>query len=127
MEGEIMPKRKAKTRTKATKKRKAPRKHAQKRKAKARTSPKKAAKQKPQEVGRVSHFYTNLNVAIIELSKPLKVGDKIHIQGHTTNFKQTVQSMQIEHKPVSVAKKGDVIGLKVKDHVRDNDAVYKTV
>jgi len=78
------------------------------------------------EIGRVMHYYTKLGVAAIDLtSGDLKVGDEIHILGHTTDFNQRVDSMQIEHQSISEAKKGDSIGIKVKEHVRENDVVYK--
>ena len=80
--------------------------------------------QKKVLVGNVTHFYTEIEVGIVELVRTLNVGDKILIQGTTTNFKQKVESMQINRKPVSVANKGDVIGLKVKGRVREKDKVY---
>lgn len=75
-------------------------------------------------VGKIVHYYSNLGVGIIELSDSLKVGDQIHIKGKTTDFEQTVESMQIEHESVQEAKKGDVIGLKVRERVREGDEVY---
>jgi len=82
-------------------------------------------KTKEKEVGKVSHYYTNIGVGVIELKGTLKVGDKIHIKGATTDLKQKVESMQIEQDKVQEAKKGQSIGLKVKDHVRQHDKVYK--
>jgi len=76
-------------------------------------------------VGKVAHYFTNIGVAVIDLEAPLSVGDKISIEGATTNFSQAVDSMQIEHKNVEKAKKGDSVGLKVKDRVRGGDNVYK--
>lgn len=78
-----------------------------------------------QEVGKVTHYFTKLGVGIIELSGDLKTGDKIRIKGATTDLKQPVDSMQIEHDKVEEAKAGQSIGLKVKDHVREHDKVYK--
>ena len=75
------------------------------------------------EIGRVFHFFSNVNVAAIKLSETLKIGDKIHIKGMTTDFEQKIDSMQIHNKIVKEAKKGDEIGIKVKDKVRPNDAV----
>jgi len=83
--------------------------------------------EKPQEVGKVTHFFSKINVAVVELTAPLSVGDRIRIQGPTTDFEQTVQSMQIEHENVKTAKKGQSIGLKVDERVRENDTVYKVV
>ena len=76
------------------------------------------------EVGAVTHYYTKIGVTVIELTDTLKVGDKIHIKGATSDFTQKVDSMQIEHKEVKEAKKGDSIGLKVKEHTREHDKVF---
>lgn len=76
-------------------------------------------------IGKVSHYYTNIGVGIIELSGALKVGDTIRIKGTTTDFTQNVESMQVEHKNVAEAKKGQGIGLKVTSHVRGGDVVFK--
>lgn len=81
--------------------------------------------EKPQEVGKIAHFFSKINVAVIDLSDTLSVGDKIRIMGPTTDFEQTVESMQIEHEDVKTAEKGQSIGLKVKERVRENDTVYK--
>ena len=79
------------------------------------------------EVGRVTHFYPKISVAIVELKAPLNIGDKILIRGATTNFEQTVESIQIEHKNIEKAEAGQIIGLKVKERVRENDKVYRIV
>jgi translation elongation factor EF-1alpha len=76
-------------------------------------------------IGEITHYFTKIGVAVIELSDKLSVGDEILIEGASTNFKQKVTSMQIEHKNVKVAKAGDSIGLKVDDRVREGDQVYK--
>ena len=76
------------------------------------------------EIGKITHFFDKIGVAVIELVDNLKVGDIINIQGATSNFQQLVDSMQIEHKNVRRAKKGDAIGLKVKEKVRPNDRVF---
>jgi putative protease len=78
---------------------------------------------KEKEIGKVSSFFGHVKVAAIKLSGPLKVGDKVHVKGHTTDFTIEVKSMQIEGKDVKTAKKGDHIGIKVPDRVRPNDAV----
>lgn len=75
-------------------------------------------------IGKVTHFYSHLSVGIIELADSLKVGQQIKIIGHTTNFEQTVDSIQVDHKEVEEAKKGDVIGLKVSEHVREGDEIF---
>ena len=77
------------------------------------------------EVGEVFSYYSEIEVAAIKLNGKLKVGDKIKIKGHTTDFEQGVDSMQIGHKKVDEAKKGDDIGIKVLDKVRKHDIVYK--
>ena len=78
-----------------------------------------------QEVGIVTHYYSNISVGVIELSDILKVGDKIRIKGATTDFKQKVENMQVEHEDIDEAEAGQSIGLKVKEHVRQHDKVYK--
>ena len=77
------------------------------------------------EIGQVTHFFSKISVAVIELKKPLKVGDTIAIKGPTTDFEQPVDSMQIEHKDVQKAEAGQSIGLKVAQRVRETDIVYK--
>lgn len=77
------------------------------------------------KVGRIEHFYSKASVAIVELSSPLKQGDKITIRGSTTKVDQTVDSMEVEHKQVPIAQAGQRVGLKVAGRVRENDVVYK--
>jgi translation elongation factor EF-1alpha len=77
------------------------------------------------EAGRITHFFSKINVAIIELKAALSVGDTITIKGPTTDFEQRVDSMQIEHKDVQRAEPGESIGLKVTQRVRETDMVYK--
>jgi len=77
------------------------------------------------EVGVVSDFFAHPVVAGIELTAGLKVGDTIHISGHTTDMEFAVDSMQIDNKKVTEAKAGDAIGIKVSDRVRRGDKVYK--
>lgn len=76
------------------------------------------------EVGAVAHYYANIGVAVIELIDTLKVGDNMHVKGATSDFTQKIESMQIEHKNVEEAKKGESIGLKVKEHAREHDKVF---
>lgn len=76
------------------------------------------------EIGEVITYFSHVEVAAIKLKTKLKIGDKIHIKGHTTDFEQEIESMQIDKKPVKEAKKGDDIGIKVNDKVRPNDKVY---
>lgn len=77
------------------------------------------------EVGHVTHFFSKISVAVIELTASLAVGDTIVIRGPTTDFEQRVESMQIEHVNVQQAKAGQSIGLKVAERVREKDTVYK--
>jgi len=76
------------------------------------------------EVGKITHFFDKIGVAVVEITGKLKVGDKIKIKGSTTDFEQNVDSMQIEHEEVKEAKKGDAIGMKVADRVREHDKVF---
>lgn len=76
-------------------------------------------------IGEITHYFTNINVAVIKLKNTLKDGEKISIEGATTSLEQKAKNMQIEHKKVEAAKKGQSIGLKVKDRVREGDKVYK--
>ena len=87
--------------------------------------PEKPPEKKP--VGKVTHYFTKISVAVVELTDELRIGDRISIEGATTNFQQTVSSMQIEHKNVEVATAGQAIGLKVDQRVREGDIVYKLV
>jgi len=77
------------------------------------------------EIGVISHYYGHINVGIIELSDSLKVGNTIHIKGHSEDFTEPVESIQIEHKDVSEAKAGDAVGVKVTQKVHPHDKVYK--
>ncbi len=78
-------------------------------------------------IGKVTHFFGRISVAVLDLTEPLKVGETIHIKGHTTDLTQKVESMQIEHKDVEEAKPGDSVAIKVAGHVREHDVVYKVL
>jgi putative protease len=80
-----------------------------------------------QEIGVINEFFAHINVAGVALSDTMRVGDTIHIVGHTTDLEQSVDSMQIEHEQVQEAKAGQAVGIKVKDRVRHGDKVYKVV
>lgn len=105
-------------------------KRATKRKA---TSKKSAAKRKPAEkkfkkenvIGIITHYFPHVQAAVIKLKAPLAIGETIRIKGHTTDFTQTIDSMQIDHVPINKAKKGDEIGLLVESRVRQHDSVIK--
>ena len=79
----------------------------------------------PKAAGVVTHFYPNINVCVVEIKQPLAVGDSIMISGHGRSFNQKVTSMQIEHEQIKTAKKGQVIGMKVLQAVKEKDVVYK--
>jgi translation elongation factor EF-Tu-like GTPase len=76
-------------------------------------------------IGKITHYFSKIEVAVIELSDTLKVGDTIRIVGGATDFNQTVDSMEIEHEKVKEAKSGDSAGLKVSQKVREGYKVYK--
>jgi len=77
------------------------------------------------QIGRVTHYFSHLNVAAIVItSGELKVGDTIHIKGHTSDFTTTVRSMQVEHKEVQAAKVGESIGVRIPEHAREHDQVF---
>ena len=77
------------------------------------------------EVGHITHFFSKINVAVLELTAPLAVGDRILVKGPTTDFEQVVESMQIEHTSIPKAEAGQSIGLKMAGHARERDVVYK--
>jgi len=76
-------------------------------------------------IGEVTHFFSKISVAVIKLKSVLKVGDKIKIEGHGKSFEQTVESMQVEHENIETAKKGQEVGMKVAEPVKEGDLVYK--
>ena len=93
-----------------------------------RKKPKKSASRaKPdgEEIGVITHYFSRCRAGVIKLKKPLSVGDNIQIQGHTTDFKQKIDSMQINGKSVNSAQKPDEVGFIAKKRVRGNDLVYK--
>jgi len=77
-------------------------------------------------IGRITHYFSNIEVAVINLASSLKIGDSIRvIGGQETDFEQEVSSMQIDHEEVKLAKKGDSVGMKVKEKVHEGYKVYK--
>jgi putative protease len=79
-----------------------------------------------EKIGEVFTYFSRIGVAGMKLTEGgLKVGDTISIEGHTSNFTQKVDSIQMDHGPVQTAKKGDEVGIKVKERVRKHDLVYK--
>jgi putative protease len=85
----------------------------------------KKAKEKENIIGTVTHYFPKVRAAVIKLKAPLAVGDTVKIKGHTTDFTQTITSIQIDHVPVNQAKKGQEIGLLVDSRARQHDTVYK--
>ena len=77
------------------------------------------------KVGTITHFYDKIGVAVINVLSPIKVGDRIKISGHDKEFEQEISSMQVEHQNIDQAKKGDNVGMKVDQPVKDGDEVYK--
>lgn len=76
------------------------------------------------KIGKVTHYYNKIGVAVIQVTGSLKIGDKIKIVGHDNEFSQEITSMQTEHQQIQKAKKGDDIGMKVDRPVKENDQVY---
>lgn len=142
---------KKKTARKKMTRKPARKKTASKKRTKAKSRPKSKAKPKPklksepktgalkqapapgpmtpppgERIGTVTHYFNHLSVAIIHLDAgSLRVGEVVHIKGHTTDFKQQVDSMEINHVNVNEARPGDSFGLRVRDHAREHDVVYK--
>jgi len=77
------------------------------------------------QIGHILHFFSKINVAVLELTAPLAVGDRILVKGTSTDFEQVVESMQIEHKNIQRAEAGQSVGLKTAQHARERDVVYK--
>lgn len=103
------------------------RKVTKRRVTKKKVAAKKPAVKKPREniVGTVTHYFPKVRAAVVKLKVPLAIGDVVKIKGHTTDFTQTVTSMQIDHVPINQGKKGDEIGLLVDSRVRQHDVVCK--
>jgi len=81
-----------------------------------------------EKIGIIKHFFTNVSVAAVKVTDgELKIGDTIHVVGAHTDFKQEINSMEIDRNPVEEVKSGDEVGIKTKDRVRENDVVYKII
>lgn len=78
-----------------------------------------------QPAGKIIHYYDKIGVAVVEVKKPLKVGEEIKISGHDQEFTQKIESMQIEHEKIQAAEKGQTVGFKVDQHVKENDLIFK--
>ncbi|MFW6131330.1 MAG: hypothetical protein ACOC5F_01900 [Candidatus Aminicenantaceae bacterium] len=79
-----------------------------------------------EKIGTITHYFSKIDVCVLEISSgSINVGDTIHIKGHTSDFYQKIESMEVDHNPVETAKAGDSVGLKVENPVRENDDVFK--
>lgn len=76
-------------------------------------------------IGKVSHYFGHIGVAAVQLTGPLAVGDRVHVKGHTTDFTQTIDSLEVEHQKVSNAGSGDEVAFKVTDKARIGDQVFR--
>jgi putative protease len=99
-------------------------------KTKSKKAPLKKIKKSPAKnqkdiIGKVTHYFDHVKAAVVKLKQGLNVGDMIHVKGHTTDFTQAATSMQLDHQPISAGKKGQEIGLEVKDRVRAGDLVFR--
>jgi putative protease len=83
-----------------------------------------AQEEKKTPVGKVTHFFSKIGVAVVELTGTLRVGDEILVEGKQTSFRQKVESMQIEHQNITIAEAGKSVGLKLNDRARDGDVVF---
>ena len=94
--------------------------------AKARAKAPQGPEANMEKIGEVTHYFPHVNAAAVMLKKgSLKVGDEIYLKGHTTDFMEKVQSIQLDHVPIQEGRKGQEIGLMVKERVRTGDSVYK--
>jgi len=124
---------KAPAKKKAVKKARVKRAPAKAKKPAARRAAKKPAPAGPvvkpppgERIGIVTHYFNHLSVAVVKVeSGTLRVGDNVHFRGHTTDFGQRIDSLQVNHAPVAAVGPRDDFGMKVRDHVRENDVVYK--
>ena len=85
------------------------------------------AEPRMEEVGQVGGFFAHPSVAMVELTASLKVGETVYVKGHTTDFQQMVESLQIDRQPVQEAQAGQSVGLQVKERCRKRDVVYRLV
>ncbi len=82
---------------------------------------------KEKEIGEVTHYYSHLEVAIVKFSRKVEVGETVHFKGTTTDFVLKIGSIQFDHKDIDEAKKGQEVGIKVSEKVRQGDKVYEVV
>lgn len=79
------------------------------------------------QIGSVTHYFNHLNVAVLKLTDSLKLGDRIHIIGHSTDLLERVASMEVNRRPVVWVKSGDDVAIKVVEPVHEHDKVYRVV
>lgn len=79
------------------------------------------------QIGKITHYYDRISVAVLALTDSLEVGDEIRISGHTTDFTQNITSLEIEHEKILMAEPGDEVAMKVIDSVRKGDKLYKII
>lgn len=75
-------------------------------------------------IGKITHYYGHLGVAIVKFNREVKKGEEVHFKGAHTDFTQTIDSIQYDHKDIEVAQKGQDVGIKVKEKVREGDEIY---
>ncbi|MDI6821245.1 MAG: translation elongation factor-like protein [Patescibacteria group bacterium] len=83
-----------------------------------------ATKKEPKPIGVVTHYFGGISVAIIKFTKEIDIGTKVHFKGATTDFEEEIKSMQYDHSDIKTAKKGQEVGIKVENKVREGDEVY---
>ena len=79
----------------------------------------------PKPIGVVTHYFGGIDVAIVKFKRTVKIGEKVHFKGATTDFEEAIKSMQFDHKDIAEAKKNQEVGIKVTDKVREGDEVYE--
>lgn len=81
----------------------------------------------PKPIGEITHFFSHLGVGIFKFKKAVKVGTKVQIKGATSDFTQTISSMQFDHKEIKAAKKGQEVGIKIDEKVREGDEIFEVI
>lgn len=80
-----------------------------------------------EEIGKIAMFFAKPSAAVVQLSAPIRIGETIYVKGHTTDFHQVVESMQVERQAIQAASAGQSVGIQMKDRCRKHDVVYKLV
>lgn len=78
-----------------------------------------------EQIGKISHYYDKIGVGVVRLEGTLKVGDSIHVKGKASDFEQTVESLQLDHKDAASAKKGEEVAVKLNEKAKEGDVIYK--